>query len=517
MRVITISLAVFLLSLAPSCRKDKQPPPDKSARDASPGSSGVKPTRRRPAFEVTARTAGTHWGKAQRSAAINSGVAVIRKHQCTRCHKIDGIPGAGRPYDCASCHKFILSLRDDKVRFDKIAKKNGKATIERYLRNVAHLIEVPNLSGIGARVRPRWLARFVREPHDLRPVLEESMPRNLVSEAEAKQLARYFAAIADVPDPYGPVARTPRPVPPPPDAARLALGKDRYRKWGCPSCHVFGNVDFGIPAATLIAARAMTQLAPNLRFVRDRMRPSALLAWIKNPASVQKAAAMAQIPVEEKDAALIRDYLLYGDFGTLPPPDDPADRMKVPPPVKRKVGWAELKEEVLGDVCVHCHMNDHEKDTGPGNKGGLGYVGMGLSFRTYERTVWGAVDKDGTRYSVLVPRKGESLSRLVQVLLTRRVENRRDFLGPLADRKLPRFGKHVLGMPMGLPARSDEQIGIVRAWIAQGCPGPTKVTGKPGFTDGFLVPDGPIAKNRGCELRAPATPPPAWSSKPSKP
>ncbi len=188
--------------------------------------------------------------------------------------------------------------------------------------------------------------------------------------------------------------------------------------------------------------------------------------------------------------------------------------MALPPSVDREVSWAEVKQRVLGVVCVHCHMNDHEKDAGPGNRGGLGFAGVELSFRTYERAVWGAAGTDGVRYSVFETLPGESLPRILQGLLLRRAENRRDLLAPFADRERPDFADGLFGMPLGLPALDDEEIGIVRAWIDQGCPGPTQVTGRAGFTDGLLVPDGPIAVNRGCGLRAPADPPPKWSSAP---
>ena len=84
---------------------------------------------------------------------------------------------------------------------------------------------------------------------------------------------------------------------------------------------------------------------------------------------------------------------------------EPLPISESPPPAPRYVSWADVKEQVLGHVCVHCHMNDHEKDTGPGNLGGLGYKGDGLAMRTYEMLVRGAVDEKGQRYSVLVPRE----------------------------------------------------------------------------------------------------------------
>jgi hypothetical protein len=39
----------------------------------------------------------------------------------------------------------------------------------------------------------------------------------------------------------------------------------------------------------------------------------------------------------------------------------------------------------------------------------------------------------------------------------------------------------------------------------------------PGIYDGFLTPDGPIELNRGCELRPPADPRPAWANQPPPP
>jgi hypothetical protein len=66
-------------------------------------------------------------------------------------------------------------------------------------------------------------------------------------------------------------------------------------------------------------------------------------------------------------------------------------------------------------------------------------------------------------------------------------------------------------MPLGLPSMTDEELAILATWIANGCVGPTAVTGMPGIDDGFLVPDGPAAKNQGCELRAVPAVRPAWA------
>ncbi|HTM22323.1 MAG TPA: hypothetical protein VL172_17505 [Kofleriaceae bacterium] len=463
-------------------------------------------------FKTLAKTAGQHWTVEQRSAAIADGVKVITQHQCTRCHQIDGQPGIGRPFDCTSCHTFLKNLPNDKKHYDQIAEKNGKDVTDRYIRNIEHLLVVPDLTAVGRRIRPEWIATYLAEPFDVRPTLPESMIRNKVSADEARTIARYFAAIADVP---APAAADAPPMPPAaPPAARIDAGKQKFVASGCAGCHTFGNLPLGLTAEQVEGNRALNAMAPNLRFARERMAPDTIVAWIMDPQAMKPSTIMPKLNLAQADAELLRDFILFADPAVQPEPA--AEEPALPPAVDHPVGWAEVKERVLGKVCVHCHMNDHEKDTGPGNLGGFGYAGLGLSFRTYERAVWGARDLKGVRYSVFIPRQGEKVPPVLQAMLRRRVENRRDLVGPLADHERPHYADAAqgLGMPMGLPSMTDEEFGILRAWIEQGCPGPTAVSGKPGFTDGFLVPDGPIKVNKGCQLRKPSTPPPKWAAAP---
>ena len=454
-----------------------------------------------------------HWDETQRTAAIEAGTAVMLQHQCNRCHKIDELPAAARADDCVSCHVFLKGLTPDQELYQRIAAGNGKDVLDRYIAKIDHYMELPDLTGLAKRVRTDWIGGFLENPHDMRPLLEESMIRNKLSADDIKNVVRYFAAIASSADPYHESYQKPKRIEVS-DQASLDRGKQLFSERGCTGCHTFGSVDFGIPAETLMALKPLALLAPNLRYTRDRLRPDVLVDWILDPAKVKPGTKMPQIVTDREEATLIAGYLMNGDVGVLKQPTPASKLMELPPAVDREVGWAEVKEEVLGFVCVHCHMNDHEKDTGPGNKGGLGYVGIGLSFRTYESAVYGAIDpKTQERYSVLVPREGESVSPVLDAMARRRVENARDTVAPFQDVTQVPFGEGRLGMPLGLPAMSDEQFGILRAWIEQGCPGPTQVTGQPDKDDGFLVPDGPIENNRGCELRAPADKAPAWSTR----
>jgi len=161
-------------------------------------------------------------------------------------------------------------------------------------------------------------------------------------------------------------------------------------------------------------------------------------------------------------------------------------------------------------------MNDYERDDGPGNQGGFGWPGSRLQMRTYETLVYGAVYL-GERRGVLEPTAGTTASPLIAALMRRRVEEQRDHVPAFLDYERPEYPDAPPGMPMGLPSIDDEGVALIRAWIAQGCPGPTEVTGMSGIDDGYLVPDGPVVDNQGCQLRAPAEDRPAWSTQPPPP
>jgi hypothetical protein len=444
-----------------------------------------------------------HFPADQRAQAIADGRATIVHHQCTRCHVIDDIPPGPRALHCTSCHEFLKGLKPTDKQYKEIASHYGQNIIERYQRNIWHLQRVPDLTDVGKRLRPDWIVTFLAEPFDVRPVLTESMIRHKLSPDEITKVARYFAAVADVP-------ADPPPRPEHAKEAEINAGRTLLVDKGCGKCHVFGNVPLGSSRADLEASYGTALLAPNLRFAGARMRPETIAKWIQGPQAFQKTATMPAQQVTDDEAAKIASFLVWGEpqLGPIPAP-----RMPDVHPSPTPVAWEDVKERVLGRICVHCHMNDYEKDKGPGNKGGFGYVGVGMKIRTYESIVWGAEGTNGERYSILIPRNGEPYAPVVMAMLRRRVEAARDQVAAYDDHERPDYPSGWLpGMPLGLPAMTDEEIGIVERWIEDGCPGPTKVTGMAGVYDGFLVPDGPIAKNKGCELRPASKARPAWTT-----
>jgi mono/diheme cytochrome c family protein len=448
------------------------------------------------------------WEPKAREEAIAAGKAILVKNECRRCHDIDDLPAPVRPNYCTSCHEFISGLKPGDKQYEEIRTRYGEEFIKRYQRNIVHLLEVPSLTNVGKRVRADYIAAFLAQPYDQRPMLEESMIRHDLSEPDIKAVARYFAAIANAPDPYAPDYKTPELGTRPPQA-RIEQGKQLFLGKGCIACHTFGNMETGMSRETLEAARKTNELAPNLRFAKDRTRPDVIVAWIQNAPAIKPDTKMpAASGLTRDEAEAIRDFLFFGNPELRPAPEGES----LPPPkiLGREVTWEEMKARTIGKVCVHCHMNDFEKDTGPGNKGGFGYHGIGLAMRTYEALVNGAVGSDGKRYSVLVPRGSESQPLIVATMLRRKVEEMRDHVPAFQDYERPRY-PISLGMPMGIPSMTDEEISILATWIAQGCKGPKTVWGRPGINDGLLVQDGPLKKNEGCEQRPPEHPRPKWA------
>ncbi|MEZ4329572.1 MAG: hypothetical protein R3B40_30350, partial [Polyangiales bacterium] len=502
-RVAQVTLLVTLSALACAVlacsggEPEPQPHPP-----ATPGPGDLAAAR---AAFVDQALAQNHasWPAAARTTAITEGRAAIERLQCNRCHTIDDIEPSSRPTHCVSCHQWLDGLEPSDPTYTKLAGRYGAHVMERYQRNIVHYLGVPDLTRVGARLRPDWIATYIQNPHDLRPMMEETMVRSQVSEADARTIARYFAAVAETHDPYG--EHTPAPPAQAPvraSAERIEEGRGVFMRRGCTLCHTVGNVDTGKTRADLIRMGAVAKLAPNLRFARERMRPDLTAAWILDPQRFHPDTVMPQANLTPAEAEAVRDFLFAVDPRLGPTP--PVPELVLPPAVTRPVTWAEVKESTLGRICVHCHMNDHERDNGPGNQGGYGWPGVGLRMRTYETLVSGQFERgaphtEGTRVSVLEPREPGGLPLLLEAMLRRRIEERRDRVEAFADYELPPdHGTEHLGMPMGLPSIPDAELALLRAWIEQGCPGPTEVTGMPGIDDGFLVPDGPITVNHGC-------------------
>jgi cytochrome c2 len=337
---------------------------------------------------------------------------VVDELQCARCHgEVPGARALARERSCSGCHH---ALHDG--AFDHSHRPEAVA---RWKERVVHYLSVPSLRSV-QRLQRDWVLSFVQRPVDVRPGLEEQMVPVPLSPERADELAMALGLQQRVePLPEGDVARG------------LALLQP------CQGCHAYSGVWDGAPPG----------LAPDLRWTRERLAPSVADAWLVDPRAVAPEASMPA-PGLAPDAR--RDVLaaLYRAPLVEPPPTEPAELAAVPAH-PAPVSWEEAEQRVFRRICWHCHSDPagNAGDGGPGNTGGFGYPGAGAQL--------------GTRAGLLAGSRSGPLcgtSRLEQVLLERQRE--------VAGQDDPA----ILGMPLGLPPLPPEEIALVRAYAAQGCP-----------------------------------------------
>lgn len=356
---------------------------------------------------------------------IHPGLAVLRGADCAACHAIPEVEEPPRLANCTTCHAWIKS-----VAANPVAREKAKALFplwERYERSVKTYAAVPDLGAAMARLEPEWIARYLRDPHDLRPGMPETMVRVGLAKEQIATVAAWSAQHL-----------APVPATPAPSAANVEAGGRLFAERGCAACHTFGarHPGPGIPAA------------PDLRHARDRMSADRAAAWIQDPQAISPRATMPALGLTAQEAAQIRDYLFLADPGGAPAPALPAP----PAAAQRPVRWAEVEERVFGKICVHCHMDPAQNGgrAGPGNAGGFGWAPTGIELQTRAGVAAHA-------------------EQIWEAMLRRRAEAPRDVVAP---GQLPaRLRRPALpGMPLGLPPIPDEDLALVRAWIDQGCP-----------------------------------------------
>lgn len=357
------------------------------------------------------------------AAPGDAATAAFVAGDCARCHVVPLVAPLARQDSCTDCHVWIKAVAADPA-------KRAKALSvfpywERYERVVASYLQVPSLDAAMARLDPAWVGRYLRDPHDLRPHLPETMPRFALTDAQLDAIVARFSE-----------KRVPVAVRPAPSAARLADG-ERVFTATCVACHTFGaRATAGIP------------LAPDLQWTRERMSPDAAAAWIKDPLAVSPAATMPALGLSDADVLAVRDFVLLADpRATAAIPLGPA-----PGPISRAVAWPEVEERVFGRICRHCHMNPavNQGRAGPGNAGGFGFAPTGIDLESYEGVV-------------------AARERIPEALLRRRTEAHRDFVAP-GTRAQVLTRPEKPGMPLGLPPIPDADLALVLAWIDQGCP-----------------------------------------------
>lgn len=221
----------------------------------------------------------SHVPRSARKDAIVNGRNLIRRRNCVGCHEMEGDGGGYR----------------DLVEEPSLAP--------------------PLLTPEGAKVRPDWLYAFFRGPITIRPWLQVRMPTFGLEDAHWNEVIDYFAAVSDVGGPF----RTHQPTA---TAETTRVGEELFELLQCQSCHVLD---------TIPADRDVSNLAPDLRMVRERLQPDWVLEWLIRPLDIQPGTGMPTFfteypeslyPQLEEDAVAqiqaIRDYLLTFSGGPSP-------------------------------------------------------------------------------------------------------------------------------------------------------------------------------------------------------
>lgn len=139
----------------------------------------------------------------------------------------------------------------------------------------------PVLREEGAKVRPEWLFKWLKNVTTVRNHIEVRMPQWEWSDADATAIVRYFSAAAAVPFPYETetVAQlTDDPNDPIHKTAKEIFGLPGTPEYDnslkCFSCH---------PAGELMPTNPKESWGPNLYLAHDRLKISFINSWLHHP------------------------------------------------------------------------------------------------------------------------------------------------------------------------------------------------------------------------------------------
>lgn len=367
------------------------------------------------------------------SMVSSKGAELLARFECQRCHTGTGQPEPALEKQCVGCHRQIMAGTIDA----------SAENLDVWKGNLRSLPVAPDLAHIGHKLTRTWISGFLRKPHKVRPGLPASMPRLLISEPEAAALANALVPRLAKDQSFS--------------QAAAGRGAALFEELQCSACHAHGSAaarprryaEGATPDSDALA------LAPDLALTRHRFQSGMLVEWLLHPQGVDPKTLMPNFHLTESQAASIAAFLW---FSSEEPPALAPIQARLPV-LKREVGWDEVFGKVFKTVCWHCHASADFAmgDGGAGNTGGFGYPAKGFDVSSYESIRSGAFGPDGRRRSVFANDE-TGVPLLLSVLLARRDEER----GHQREERI--------GMPLGFPAMTAEQIQLVESWIAQGRP-----------------------------------------------
>ncbi len=179
-----------------------------------------------------------------------------------------------KKYNCMGCHQFQVTQTTALMNVPSYQTAEGKDQLP------------PKLLGVGARVNPDWLAKFLANPamsekdtdrNGVRPYLKVRMPTFSFSPNEIRKLVRFMQAAASQPLPYLPPKLEPL------SSQEVAMARALFtsRSAPCLKCHATGE-----PAHDRFAT------APNFLLAPERLKPGWTKRWLLDPSMISPGTAM---------------------------------------------------------------------------------------------------------------------------------------------------------------------------------------------------------------------------------
>jgi mono/diheme cytochrome c family protein len=134
----------------------------------------------------------------------------------------------------------------------------------------------PEITHVGEKIRPEWLAEYLKDPKPYRPAMYVRMPSFGFSDDQVNTLLDYFAGLSDESVSLTDTDYSLDPV-------KVAQGKALVEGYGCKVCHfINGQRPGDVPSLW----------APDWKHVSERLQPEFIPHWINAPMTYQKYAVM---------------------------------------------------------------------------------------------------------------------------------------------------------------------------------------------------------------------------------
>ncbi|MFN3244288.1 MAG: c-type cytochrome [Planctomycetota bacterium] len=147
----------------------------------------------------------------------------------------------------------------------------------------------PDLRRVASRANPGWLAKWMRDPHAVRP--DATMPKMPLSDGDANDIAVYLGGLG-APLPAMTFTKE-----------QQDKGAARFRELGCVACHTRTDEK---------AEDAALGDRIRLQFVGEKWHGAALVSYLQEPSAHYTDVRMPDLKVSADDATNLAAYLLAG-------------------------------------------------------------------------------------------------------------------------------------------------------------------------------------------------------------